>query len=153
MCDRNAFMIWCSDNRYEFSSMRRAMFSTMCMLHRLLGLGDASEKQDVQQCIELLIHACTCNESHCEYESCDKMKSVLRHVKECGSRSDGTCKKCNKLIAIICKHAKGCTTARCPVPFCLVVRLKRSEQLLALELREREDKRRVTATINRALLK
>lgn len=151
MRDRNAFMVWCSDNRYEFSSLRRAIFTTMHMLYAMLTLDDVSEKPNVQQCIELLQHACTCNDPLCGYVSCGKMKFVLCHIKACSERSIGTCTKCNKLIALICKHAKGCSVARCPVPFCLVVRLKRSEQMLSLELREREVKRRVTATIHRTL--
>lgn len=151
MHDRNMFMAWCIDNRYEFSSWRRARFSTMCMLYNLQlnnlpNDQDDSKKADIDRCIELLKHACVCHDPHCQYKSCKKMKTVLQHSKKCGERSAGTCETCNKLVAIICSHAKRCAATRCPVPFCLVVRLKRSEQMLALKLRDRLEQRRLTAT-------
>lgn len=143
-------MAWCTDNRYEFSSLRRATFSTMHMLHNLHLNNNTSDQEDstranVEQCIESLNHACICNDAHCEYISCVAMKNILRHTKECNEISAGTCIKCNKFMAIICYHSKRCTATKCPMPFCLIIRLKRSEQILSLQLREIQ--RRVTATI------
>lgn len=146
-------MAWCTDNRYEFSSLRRAKFSTMCMVSNLLSnqLNDRkdSEKTKVEQCIESLEHASACNDPNCKYNSCEKMKSILQHAKECKKRSQGTCNTCHKVVAIICSHAKRCTVSKCAVPFCLVIRLKRSEQMVSLKLRYQLLQRRVTATINR----
>lgn len=145
-------MVWCTDNRYEFSSLRRAKFSTMCMVSHLLSNQqndqDDSKKADVEQCIETLKHASACNDRHCKYNSCAKMKSILQHAKDCKKKMEGTCNTCQKVVAIICSHAKRCTVSKCTVPFCLVIRLKRSEQMVSLKLRY-ELQRRVTATINR----
>lgn len=156
--DRNTFVAWCVDHRYEFSSLRRATFSTMCMLYKLISNNQQGEQEDskeaaVELCVETLKHACACNDPGCTYDSCAKMKNFLQHVKNCTKRSeDNRCNTCHKAIAIIRFHAKRCTVTKCPVPFCLVVRLKRSKQMIVLRLRHQLTQRRVTATIIRSTL-
>ncbi|KAG5682698.1 hypothetical protein PVAND_012032 [Polypedilum vanderplanki] len=213
MDGRDAFLTLARDKHYEFSSLRRAQFSTMCMLYELhnqgqdkfvytcnncknhvetryhctvcddfdlclpckekighphkmerLGfdLDDGSSptdgrpqsnpqearKQSIQRCIQSLVHACQCRDANCRLPSCQKMKRVVTHTKNCKRKTHGGCPICKQLIALCCYHAKHCKENKCLVPFCPNIKQKLRQQSLAQRLQEQQFNRRRAAAMN-----
>lgn len=145
MDDRHEFMTFCQTNDYEFSSVRHAKFSTMCLLDYL-----RNRKSEIDEWIESLIHSISCGAVQCEYKLCTKIKSLLEHTRKCSKKNEDDCNICKKFTAIICYHAKRCNTVKCPVPFCLLTKLKRSQQTLTLKLRHKlVQQRRISLTTQR----
>ena len=214
MDGRDAFLTMASEKHYEFSSLRRAKYSTMAMLYELHNQGresfvytcnhckaqvetrwhckvcddfdlcipckekqghphpmeklgfdlddgsgtgasqnpQESRRQSIQRCIQSLVHACQCRDANCRMNSCQKMKRVVQHTRQCKKKTNGGCQICRQLIALCCYHAKHCREDRCPVPFCLNIKQKLNQQQMqqrqqqALLMRRRiENMNRVNA--------
>ena len=93
----------------------------------------------IQRCIDSLVHACQCTDtSNCKDQSCAKMKQVVKHTRECPSRTDPKkpCHICKQLVALCCYHAKHCKTGKCQVPFCQSIKDRLKKQQLAQRARE-----------------
>ncbi|XP_030564506.1 CREB-binding protein isoform X1 [Drosophila novamexicana] len=213
MDGRDAFLTLARDKHYEFSSLRRAQFSTLSMLYELhnqgqdkfvytcnncktavetryhctvcddfdlctvckekvghphkmekLGfdLDDGSapadlkqanpqeaRKQSIQRCIQSLVHACQCRDANCRLPSCQKMKRVVQHTKNCKRKTNGGCPICKQLIALCCYHAKHCQEQKCPVPFCPNIKHKLKQQQLQQKLQQQQLLRRRVALMSR----
>ncbi|XP_055304204.1 histone acetyltransferase p300-like [Sitodiplosis mosellana] len=93
-------------------------------------VGEA-RRQPIERCIQLLVHACRCQEQQCRQPSCLKMKQVVAHTKICKRRTKGGCPICKQLIALCCYHAKRCNEVKCLVLFCLNIKHKLKQQQLA----------------------
>lgn len=89
-----------------------------------------ARKQSIQRCIQSLVHACQCRDANCRLPSCQKMKRVVAHTKNCKRKTNGGCPVCKQLIALCCYHAKHCQEAKCPVPFCPNIKHKLKQQQL-----------------------
>jgi len=93
----------------------------------------------IQRCIDSLVHACQCTDtSACRDQSCAKMKQVVKHTRECPSRTDPKkpCHICKQLVALCCYHAKHCKTGKCQVPFCQSIKDRLKKQQLQARARE-----------------
>lgn len=212
MDGRDAFLTMARDRHYEFSSLRRAQFSTLCMLWELhnqgqdkfvytcnhckghvetryhctvcddfdlcivcydkeghphkmekLGLdlddgsspGDTKQanpqearKLSIQRCIQSLVHACQCRDANCRLPSCQKMKRVVTHTRNCKRKTNGGCSICKQLIALCCYHAKHCQEIKCLVPFCSNIKHKLKQQQLQQRLQQAQLLRRRVAVMN-----
>lgn len=90
-----------------------------------------ARKQSIQRCIHSLVHACQCRDANCRLPSCQKMKRVVTHTKNCKRKTNGGCPICKQLIALCCYHAKHCLDGnKCPVPFCHNIKQKLKNQAL-----------------------
>ena len=69
---------------------------------------DKDRKLSIQRCIQSLVHACQCRGANCNLPSCNKMKRVVAHTKQCKRKAEGNCPCCKQLIALCCYHAKIC---------------------------------------------
>ncbi|EDV20569.1 uncharacterized protein TRIADDRAFT_60973 [Trichoplax adhaerens] len=184
MDGRDAFLTLAREKHFEFSSLRRAKYSTIAMLvelhnqgqdrfvytcnncsnhvetryhcsicddfdlclscydkfgheHKMEKLGldlgnecngddksrnpQESRRLSIQRCVWSLQHACTC--PGCDVKSCNKMKWIVQHSKNCKTKNSG-CHVCKQLIALCCYHAKTCNDNHCPVPFCSSIKQK-----------------------------
>lgn len=214
MDGRDAFLTMARDKHFEFSSLRRAQFSTLCMLYELHNQGtdkfvytcnncknhvetryhcsicdvsfllnlisnfqfliqnqslqdydlciqcyekighphkmdrlgfdiddgssptdgrpqvppNEARKYSIQRCIQSLVHACRCRDANCRLPSCQKMKRVVQHTKNCKRKTHGGCPICKQLIALCCYHAKHCQDPKCLVPFCPNIKQKLKKQ-------------------------
>ncbi|TGZ38339.1 histone lysine acetyltransferase CREBBP-like isoform X1 [Temnothorax longispinosus] len=73
----------------------------------------------IQRCILSLVHACLCRDANnCRLPSCQKMKRVVMHTKNCRRTTEGRCPICKQLLVLCCYHAKHCQKTKCLVPFC-----------------------------------
>jgi hypothetical protein len=90
-----------------------------------------ARKQSIQRCIQSLVHACQCRDANCRLPTCQKMKRVVTHTKNCKTKTQGGCPVCKQLIAICCYHAKHCKENKCLVPFCPNIKQKLRQQNLA----------------------
>lgn len=213
MDGRDAFLTLAREKHFEFSSLRRAKYSTMSMLYELhnqgqdkfvytcneckahvetryhctfcedfdlciqcyekvghqhkmdklgLGLDDASSPSDnnkanpqearklsIQRCIQSLVHACQCRDANCRLPSCQKMKRVVQHTKNCKRKTNGGCPICKQLIALCCYHAKNCQETKCPVPFCPNIKHKLKQQQLQHRLQQAQMLRRRMEVMSR----
>ncbi|TGZ32996.1 hypothetical protein DBV15_08836, partial [Temnothorax longispinosus] len=90
-------------------------------------------KLSIQRCIQSLVHACQCRDANCRLRclpsSCQKMKRVVMHTKNCKIKTNGGCLICKQLIALCCYHAKHCQETKCLVPFCSTIKHKIKQQL------------------------
>lgn len=89
-----------------------------------------ARKQSIQRCIQSLVHACQCRDANCRLPSCQKMKRVVQHTKNCKRKTNGGCPICKQLIALCCYHAKHCQEIKCLVPFCPNIKHKLKQQQL-----------------------
>ena len=81
----------------------------------------------IQRCINTLVHACNCRiGNNCQSRSCNKMKRVVSHTRQCTRKSIGGCPICQQLIALCCYHAKICSDSNCPVYFCQNINAKQA---------------------------
>ena len=88
----------------------------------------------IQRCINSLVHACNCRiGNNCQFRSCNKMKRVISHTRQCKRKSNGGCPICKQLIALCCYHAKMCNESNCPVHFCQNIKAKIAAQENELE--------------------
>jgi len=89
-----------------------------------------ARRQSIQRCIQSLVHACQCRDANCRLASCQKMKRVMAHTRNCRRKTNGGCPVCKQLIALCCYHAKHCQETKCPVPFCVTIKQKLQQQQL-----------------------
>ena len=101
----------------------------------------------IQRCINSLVHACQCRDANCRSPSCQKMKRVVSHTRQCKRKSNG-CPICKQLLALCCYHAKVCQEAKCPVHFCQHIKQKLRQQQLQQRLQEAAMMRRRMAQMN-----
>uniref|UniRef100_A0A667XVX8 histone acetyltransferase n=1 Tax=Myripristis murdjan TaxID=586833 RepID=A0A667XVX8_9TELE len=178
MDGRDAFLTLARDKHLEFSSLRRSKWSSTCMLVELHNQsqdrfvytcneqcfsgfdfsnqaaaatqspGD-SRRLSIQRCIQSLVHACQCRNANCSLPSCQKMKRVVQHTKNCKKKTNGGCPICKQLIALCCYHAKHCQENKCPVPFCLNIKHKLRQQQLQHRLQQAQMLRRRMASMQR----
>ena len=92
--------------------------------------GNSDRLTAIQRCIQSLVHACQCRDANCRSPSCQKMKRVVSHTRQCKRKSNGGCPICKQLIALCCYHAKVCQEAKCPVHFCQNIKQKLRQQQL-----------------------
>uniref|UniRef100_A0A915L5B2 histone acetyltransferase n=1 Tax=Romanomermis culicivorax TaxID=13658 RepID=A0A915L5B2_ROMCU len=103
-----------------------------------------TRSENLQRCIQSLVHSCQCRDANCRRLTCHKMKRVVQHTRQCKRRQNGPCLVCKQLIALCCYHAKHCQEQQCPVPFCPNIRQKLAEQAAQLKKkRDREMIRRI----------
>lgn len=124
MNGRDEFMLLARINYLEFSSLRRASFSTLCLLCQI-----TNEMNGFQ----LFVHASKCHDKQCNLKLCKMLKAAVEHAFRCLDRFTGKCLVCKKLTSMYCYHAKYCTDEKCTVPFCSGVK----EQLKKRSLNER----------------
>ena len=105
-------------------------------------------KVAIQRCIQSLVHACQCRDANCMLPSCQKMKRVVQHTKNCKRKSNGGCPICKQLIALCCYHAKLCEEPKCPVPFCQSIKQKLRQQQMQQRLQNSALMRRRIAQMN-----
>ncbi|ELU13629.1 hypothetical protein CAPTEDRAFT_224799 [Capitella teleta] len=108
-----------------------------------------ARRLSIQRCIQSLVHACQCRDANCRLQSCQKMKRVVSHARQCKRKNNGGCPICKQLIALCCYHAKHCQEAKCPVPFCLNIKMKLRHQQLQQRLQQAQMMRRRMATMQR----
>ena len=70
----------------------------------------------------LLIHVFQCQNVMCQTSGCQKMKSILHHVKACKLKNEKTCTTCRHFLALCCCHAKRCSNANCFIPLCEAIK-------------------------------
>ncbi|KIY94311.1 E1A/CREB-binding protein [Monoraphidium neglectum] len=88
----------------------------------------AERAAQLQKTLQLLVHACSCNNPQCGSNSCRKVRQLFQHAVQCQLRVTGGCQLCKKMWCLLNLHAKGCTTTDCPVPRCRELRdLKRRQ--------------------------
>ncbi|XP_055355021.1 uncharacterized protein LOC129600499 [Paramacrobiotus metropolitanus] len=95
----------------------------------------------IQRCIQSLVHGSQCRDLTCQLPSCQKMKRVLSHTKNCKRKSSGQCPICKQLIQLCCYHAKSCNDSRCLVPFCPQIRAKWKLQRKQQEIQRQQQAR------------
>ena len=85
----------------------------------------------VVKCIQFLVHAIHCRDTSCKQPSCNKMKRVLSHTKECRLMLSGKwnmCTVCKHFILLCISHAKNCDQDKCPVPVCARIKKNLRDQ-------------------------
>lgn len=97
------------------------------------GLADAREarKQSILRYTQSLVHAGECFDPNCLFPSCQKLKRVVQHTKNC-KRGNVGCSICKQIIALCCYHAKHCPDSQenCLVPFCPKIKdISKQQQL------------------------
>ncbi|XP_078496827.1 histone acetyltransferase p300-like [Lissotriton helveticus] len=108
---------------------------------------DDFRRSSIQRCIQSLVHACKCSNDNCSLLSCQKMKRVIQHTKDCKLKANLSCPICKELMALCCFHAKHCKVDRCPVPFCLSIKHKLQQQQLLQRLQQAQMLRRRMANM------
>merc|ERR550539_836824 len=98
--------------------------------------GNPDRVTAIQRCINSLVHACQCRDANCRSPSCQKMKRVVSHTRQCKRKSNGGCPICKQLIALCCYHAKLCQEPTCAVPFCQTIKQKLKEEQVKVRLQE-----------------
>jgi hypothetical protein len=78
----------------------------------------AERAAQLQKTLQLLVHACSCNNPQCGSNSCRKVRQLFQHAVQCQLKVTGGCQLCKKMWCLLNLHAKGCTTTDCPVPRC-----------------------------------
>lgn len=124
---RTELLAFCQQNNAEFSSLRRAIYSTLILLKFLHEKQKASQnlstsRPSILELLEALLHSSKCDAEKCALKMCHKMKRVLAHVKSCGTSSK--CPTCHKYFKLSWQHSKHCQSHKCFVPLCHKIRQK-----------------------------
>ena len=113
---RDSFLHMSREKYWEFSSLRRARYSSMCMLHELHTAGNSlcteskkdgqgtkadgtsgassgtsghSKAEIMNQYIKVMVHATTCRNANCTNPpQCAQFKKLLSHAKSCAQRTN-----------------------------------------------------------------
>lgn len=123
---------------------------TMLICYFLLFAIQEARKLSIQRCIQSLVHACQCRDANCRLPSCQKMKRVVMHTKNCKRKTNGGCPICKQLIALCCYHAKHCQETKCLVPFCSNIKHKIKQQQLQQRLQQAQLLRSIKYLISAA---
>lgn len=107
-----------------------------------------ARKLSIQRCIQSLVHGCQCRDANCRLPSCQRMKRVVMHTKNCKRKTNGGCPICKQLIALCCYHAKHCQETKCLVPFCSNIKHKIKQQQLQQRLQQAQLLRSVEWVLN-----
>ena len=110
--------------------------------------GNSDRLTAIQRCIQSLVHACQCRDANCRSPSCQKMKRVVSHVRQCKRKSTGGCPICKQFIALCCYHAKVCQEAKCLVQWCQNIKQKIRQDQVQQRLQEAAMMRRRMAQMN-----
>lgn len=78
--------------------------------------------------LEMLVHACQCDNSLCALAACKKMKVHVNHCKECEYQTNGGCSYCRTLFVLCSYHAKGCHQTNCSVVNCMRIKEKMKQR-------------------------
>ncbi len=109
-----------------------------------------ARRLSIQRCIQSLVHACSCRDANCRLPSCQKMKRVVAHTRNCKRKTNAGCPVCKQLIALCCYHAKHCNEAKCMVPFCQNIKQKLKQQQLQQRVVQAQSMRRRMALMQRS---
>lgn len=109
MSNRNEFMLMARLNRLEFSSLRRASYSTLCLLREITNDMDG---------FHLFTHSSQCRTEDCNLALCKMLKAAIEHAFRCLNRYIGKCAVCKKLISLYSCHSRFCSERNCTVPHC-----------------------------------
>ena len=123
--NRYKFLRFCGERHYQFDSLRRAKYSSVMILRRILnGLSETSgvDSAAVMQSwevVEILGHVSKCRES-CEMFGCREMHGMFRHVSSgCQNGGyEGGCIVCHKLWYTLHCHSIACSQPNCHIPYC-----------------------------------
>jgi E1A/CREB-binding protein len=119
MESRDAFLSFAHDNHCEFSTLRRAKYSTMVLLmklqheHRMKRVDEASETSIIL--IDTIRHAIQCQNKNCTFDNCALCKQLNQHRKSCTKVPRKQCSYCKRFLSPIWIHAKTCTDQNCRV--------------------------------------
>uniref|UniRef100_A0A667XMB9 histone acetyltransferase n=1 Tax=Myripristis murdjan TaxID=586833 RepID=A0A667XMB9_9TELE len=148
---QDRFVYTCNECKHHVETLRQC-FSGFDFSNQAAAAtqspGD-SRRLSIQRCIQSLVHACQCRNANCSLPSCQKMKRVVQHTKNCKKKTNGGCPICKQLIALCCYHAKHCQENKCPVPFCLNIKHKLRQQQLQHRLQQAQMLRRRMASMQR----
>lgn len=97
----------------------------------------AEQSKSLQGYLQILIHAADCSgPPACKIVNCQKMKTLIGHVRTCEVTHRRGCKICSRLLSLIIVHARSCTSrGSCSLPFCDRIRernerIRRQQQLM-----------------------
>eukprot|EP00798_Chlamydomonas_sp_ICE-L_P023039 gene23039-30234_t len=93
--------------------------------------------EQLQRTMNLLVHACSCNNPQCGSNSCRKIRQLFQHAVQCQVKVVGGCQMCKKMWYLLNLHAKGCTRHDCPVPRCREIKELRRKQTARQEEKRR----------------
>ena len=103
---------------------------------------DRRDRQaQIQQTMELLVHATTCKLPNCGSPNCTKVKHLFKHAMTCTQKAGGGCQLCRKMWTLLQVHSKGCKATNCPVPRCRDLKEYRRRATEQIEARRREQYR------------
>jgi len=94
--------------------------------------------EQLQKTMQLLVHACNCNNPQCGSNSCRKVRQLFQHAVVCQVKVTGGCQMCKKMWCLLNLHSKSCTRSDCPVPRC-----RELKELRRRQTARQEDKRRM----------
>uniref|UniRef100_A0A8C3ICL9 histone acetyltransferase n=1 Tax=Chrysemys picta bellii TaxID=8478 RepID=A0A8C3ICL9_CHRPI len=141
MDGRDAFLTLARDKHLEFSSLRRAQWSTMCML---VELHTQSQDRFVYTCNECKHHVET--RWHCtvceDYDLCITCYNTKNHDHKMEKLGLGLDDESNN-------QQTHCQENKCPVPFCLNIKHKLRQQQLQHRLQQAQMLRRRMASMQR----
>lgn len=80
--------------------------------------GPSDRKQCAKLCVDILMHASSCRKARCDHDTCQKMKGVIAHFKNCQSKSKTSCRLCKQFISLCMFHGKDCNNDKCSIPYC-----------------------------------
>lgn len=137
---RLQFLNYCQRNNYQFDELRRAKYTTM-MLLVFLHNPRAEHDQQIRAHLDIILHAGSCSgPPGCASQNCQRMKQLFQHIGGCDVTYKRGCKICMRLFALLTRHSKDCSEAKCPIPYC--GRIKERTRMLLRQQRMMDDRRR-----------
>lgn len=118
------------EDQLEFSTLRRAKFSTLAILNEFHKPGeihtsiDATKKVTIQRRVRSLEHSSHCLNKSCQSRDCKEFKHFIVHYRLCSDNHYTICQDCKELLNLSVCHTKYCATIKCPVPFCPMIKNK-----------------------------
>lgn len=85
-------------------------------------------KQQMEENLKMLMHACQCDDSGCKLVACKKMKIHVNHTKACEYQTSGGCAHCRTLFLLCSYHAKVCKQVNCTVIDCTRIKEKMQQR-------------------------
>lgn len=87
-----------------------------------------SPKEQMEENLKMLMHACQCEDSDCELVACKRMKIHVNHSKACEYQTSGGCVHCRILFLLCSYHARGCKQVNCRVIDCTRIKEKMQQR-------------------------
>lgn len=72
--------------------------------------------------IQELVHACQCKNKWCHSTTCQRIKQLLNHTKNCSIKMHGGCATCKTIVALCRNHAASCFDKNCTFSFCFSIK-------------------------------